>query len=253
MEMTKFIDDYMVWLRSNTQTFALDNGVIGINSPFVDRNNDCIQIFCIPQSDSTYVLSDDGYTINELEMSGMSFNTPKRKEELKKILNGFGIRLSNEEMCVSCTEKDFPIKKHNLIQAMLSVSDLFVLSQQNVSSMFVQDVEAFLRSHDVRFSRNIKVTGVSGFDHAYDFLIPPSEKMPERFVRAINNLDRNTTQSLLFAWSETRAARGQDIKLYTLINDKRNMNSSCLDALKEYSISPVPWSGKDEFIQELSA
>ena len=34
------------------------------------------------------LLTDDGYAIRDLEMSGLEFNTDRRKNELKSILNG---------------------------------------------------------------------------------------------------------------------------------------------------------------------
>ena len=44
-------------------------GVCEITTPFVDRHNDSLQIYLF-QENGNYVLTDDGYTLSNLEMSG---------------------------------------------------------------------------------------------------------------------------------------------------------------------------------------
>ena len=39
-------------------------------------------------------------------------------------LNGFGVMPNNEAVEVHATPDNFPLRKHNLIQAMLAVNDL---------------------------------------------------------------------------------------------------------------------------------
>ena len=75
-----------------------------------------------------WVLTDDGYTIADLKLSGCEFTTEKRRRILYSILNGFGIQLDGDELFTNAMPSNFPQKKHNLIQAMLSINDLFVLA-----------------------------------------------------------------------------------------------------------------------------
>ena len=118
----------------------------------------------------------------------------------------------------------------------------------------MQDVESFLRDHDVRYTKNIKFTGKSGFDHAYDFVIPQSKVSPDRLVKAINNLERTATQSVIFAWSDTIQTRNPNTKLYTFVNDvEKRVSDICLDALKEYGIIPITWSQREDVVNELIA
>ena len=55
---------------------------------------------------------------------------------------------------------------------------MFNLSQETVTSLFKEDVELYLLSNDIYFSKDIKLTGKSGFDHNIDFLIPRSKNKP---------------------------------------------------------------------------
>lgn len=254
LDANSFIDSYIAWLRQNTTALQLENGAVEISSPFLDRHNDYIQIYVVKDGDN-FILTDDGYTIADLELSGLNFNTPKRKEELQTILRSFGISLDNHGgMYCKCNPTNFPFRKHSLMQAVLAVNDLFVLSQPNVASLFQQDVEVFLRDNDIRFTKNIKFTGKSGFDHSYDFVIPQSKTSPDRLVRAINNLERTATQSIIFAWSDTIQIRNPNTKLYTFVNDtEKQVSNNCVDALKEYGIIPVTWSQRANALQELIA
>lgn len=253
-DTNSFIDSYITWLRENTTALQLKNGAVEITSPFLDRHNDYIQIYIVKDGDN-YILTDDSYTISDLELSGLNFNTPKRKEELNTILRNFGVSLNDQNaMYCKCNSTNFPFKKHSLLQAMLSVNDLFVLSQPNIVSFFLQDVETYLKDNDIRYTKNLKFTGKSGFDHAYDFVIPQSKTFPDRLVKTINNLERSNTQSIIFAWSDTIQMRDPNTKLYTFVNDvEKRVSSSCIDALKEYGIIPVTWSQRDSVLQSLIA
>jgi hypothetical protein len=57
-------------------------------------------------------------------------------------LNGFGVKLVDGVMEVRASKDDFPMRKHNLVQAMLAVNDLFYLASPIVSSLFLEDVVA---------------------------------------------------------------------------------------------------------------
>ena len=254
LDTNSFIDTYIAWLKQNTTALQLENGVVEISSPFLDRHNDYIQIYVVRNEDG-FILTDDGYTIADLELSGLTFNTAKRREELETILRSFGVAIDDKKnIYCKCNQSNFPSKKHSLMQALLAVNDLFVLSQPNIASFFMQDVESFLRENDVRYTKNIKFTGKSGFDHAYDFVIPQSKTSPDRLVKAINNLERTSTQSIIFAWSDTIQTRNPTTKLYTFVNNVgKNVSASCLDALKEYGIIPVTWTQRAEALNELIA
>src|SRR5215472_10093916 len=57
--------------------------------------------------------------------------------------------------------KNFPVCKHNLIQAMLALNDLFYLAKPVVESLFFEDVVAWLDGNDVRYTPKVKFTGTS--------------------------------------------------------------------------------------------
>src|ERR1017187_2175275 len=101
-------------------------------------------------------------------------------------LNGFGVKLNNDALEIHATVDNFPSRKHDLVQAMLAVNDLFYLAQPVVESLFLEDVTSWLDGAEVRYIPNVKFTGISGYDHRFHFGIPKSKREPERIVESIS-------------------------------------------------------------------
>jgi hypothetical protein len=245
---------YISWLNQRLTMKDLDNGIIQITSPFLDRDNDRLQIYVVPDGDDLK-LSDDGYILNELMMSGCNvFSSKKRMEILEVILNSHGIKRNGEELLVKTTLKSFPQKKHSLLQAMLSINDMFMTTRENVTSIFLEEVEKFLDESEARYSENVSFTGKSGFTHHFDFVIPKFKKHPERIIKVINNPTREKSESLLFSWDDTKETRRSDAVLYTFLNDsEKPISKNIISAFAEYNVKPVIWSKRKDYIKELSA
>jgi hypothetical protein len=170
-------------------------------------------------------------------------------------LNGFGVRMNNEAIEVHASPESFPARKHNLIQAILAVNDLFYLAQPVVESLFLEDVIAWLDANDIRYTPKVKFTGISGFDHLFDFVIPKSaDKQPERIAQAVNRPTRDTAEAFIYKWSDTRKVRPPDSTAYAFLNDsEHSIPGGVMDAFRNYQIHPVPWSHCDEVVSELAA
>lgn len=256
--MSSFSDNlkssYLSWLKENIILKDV-NGAIEITSPFLDRHNDHLQIFAIP-SGNKIKLTDDSYIISDLSMSGCDIDsTIKRKEILRSILNGYGVKRSErDELYVETTIDQFPQKKHMLIQAMIAVNDMFMTSSLNVHSIFLEEVENFFLNHQIRYTEQIIITGKSGLPHKYDFVIPRSQHSPERIVSAINNPNIDKAKLVLFAWSETRATRKEGTRLYAFLNDtQKPISPDVLHAFQEYDIKTVQWNERKNYIDELAS
>jgi Domain of unknown function DUF1829/Domain of unknown function DUF1828 len=253
-EIEKLLSDYRAWLKDKTTLRELNDTWVEITTPYLDRHNDALQIYARVQNGG-YVLTDDSYTIHDLEASGCNLNTEKRQDLLKMTLNGFGIRMNNEALEVHASPETFPARKHNLIQAILAVNDLFYLAKPVVESLFFEDVIAWLEANDIRYTPKVKFTGTSGFDHLFDFVIPKSpRKQPERIIQAINRPTRDNAEAFIYAWSDTREVRPPESKAYAVLNDvEQPISGGVLDAFRNYQIQPVAWSHRAEVVTELAA
>jgi hypothetical protein len=250
-ECERLIAEYLRWLKEGLRVTELGGGC-HVATPFLDRHNDEIEIY-VEKTDGGFLLTDDGYTVSDLEASGMTFSTEKRRAHLESILNGFGVRLSNSELQLVATAQDFPQKKHSLVQAMLAVNDMFVMGQEHVFSLFREDVSAFLEQHGVPSFPDIKLTGKSGFDHKFDFGIPKSRTKPQRVLQAINNLTKDQALSFAFAVADVRAMRGEPLQALSFVNDVDHpLNDENVSAIRAYEIVPLPWSRREDALQLLN-
>lgn len=250
-DIQKLMDHYMAWLKEKTQLRQLDEWV-EITTPYLDRHNDYIQIY-VKKKDDGFLLTDDGYTIGDLERSGCKLESPRRQYLLEMTLKGFGVRLSESALEVHATLENFALRKHNLIQAILAVNDMFYVAKPMVTSLFYEDVTAWLDLHEIRYTPKVKFTGKTGFDHLFDFVIPKSRRQPERILQSINRPNRETVQSLILSWIDTKEVRPTHSRAYAFLNDgDQAVSQTVMDALTNYDVRPVPWSRREEVREELA-
>jgi len=251
-EIQGLVDEYTRWLKEKTQLRQVDEWV-EITTPYLDRHNDYLQIYA-RRRNGDYVLTDAGYILQDLELSGCKLDSPKRRALLMMTLNGFGVKLNKDRLEVYTSATSFAPSKHNLIQAMLAVNDLFGLATPMTASLFYEDVIAWLEANDIRYTSNVKFTGQSGFDHLFDFIIPKSRNQPERILKTISSPNRNTAQAVAFSWIDIKEARPPESKAYAILNDiDHPVPGNVLDALKNYNVKPVLWSNREAVAGELAA
>ena len=254
-QVQQLLESYHLWLKDRTtlRSIGEDQEWVEITTPFLDRNNDCLQIYA-RQEGSSLLLTDDGEVIGDLRDSGCDLSGKKRQELLKMTLNGFGVHQEGDQLVVRASRENFPMKKHALLQAMIAVNDLFYLASTTVRSLFAEDVGLWLDENEVRYLPYTKFTGKSGYDHIFDFAVPKSKRQPERLIRAINKPTSEAAKSLILAWTDTKETRPEDAVAYAFLNDQgRDVPASVVDALKSYEIKPVLWQEREKVKEELVA
>lgn len=248
----RLVEQYSVWLKDRTVLRELKESV-EITTPYLDRHNDYLQIY-VKRANSGFVLTDDGYVLDDLALSGCKIDSPKRQNMLKTTLNGFGVRSNGKALETTASKENFPLRKHNLIQAMLTVNDLFYLASPSIASLFHEDVATWLDQAEIRYTPSVKFTGKSGYDHRFDYVIPKSRRQPERVIRAINRPSRETAQAMAFSWIDSKEVRSPDARAYAILNDSEQPASeSVLEALQNYEVRPIPWSNRDNAREKLAA
>lgn len=250
-QVQELLDQYWAWLKDKTKLREVGGEWVEITTPHLDRHNDYLQIYARRQN-GTLVLTDDGYIIGDLHRSGCRLDSPKRQALLNMTIAGFGVHLIDGRLEVHAAPDNFAMRKHNLLQAMLAVNDLFFLSIPMVASLFYEDVIAWLDASDIRYTPNVKFTGKSGYDHLFDFVIPKSRRQPERILHTITRPSKDTAEAAAFKWIDTRDVRSPDSRAYALLNDQeQRVPQGVLDALSNYDIRPMVWSAREEVRDEL--
>ena len=285
-DINALIENYYSWLKDKTIWKAVNNWT-EITAPYLDRNNDYIQIY-LKKTNEGFLLTDDGNTIASLEEEGCKLDSPKRQELLLATLRGYGVTEDHGEIQITANNIDnFPLAKHSLIQAILSVNDMFYTATPYVMSLFFEDVKDWLDKSKIRYVEKVGFNGLSGYQRTFDFAIPKSSQQPDRLIKTINRPGKSISDSLIMDWQDTKNTRHPETKMYAFINDangdkpqtkrktEKNLSESngalqkdnqfgndqqfrpavekITKALKQYDIRPVLWSQKDKAKDELAA
>lgn len=253
-DLHSLLDDYWAWLQNETELRTVANGeYVEITTPFLDRHNDYLQLYA-RRRDSGWELTDDGYTLLDLRASGVDFSTEKRKQLLNLTLKRLGVKREGHALVVHAGDEEFAEKKHDLVQAMLAVGDLFHTATATVIGLFLEEVESWLEEHDIRFIESVKFSGTSGYDHHFDFVIPGHGDVPERVLQAISRPDRSHVERFLLAWQDTRAVRPAGAQAVAVLNNvEQKVPTPSLEALANYEIKPLLWTERERYIKELAA
>ena len=252
-DMQTLLERYRNWLRDRTILREIGEWV-EITTPYLDRHNDYLQIYAM-REDEGFVLTDDGYILEDLKNSGYRFSNQKRQDLFKTTLNGFGVKFDGKALKIKASPENFSLRKHSLVQAMLAVNDLFYLAPPAISRLFQfqEDVVAWFDLSDIRYTPDVKFAGKTGYDHRFDFVIPKSKAQPERVLRTINRPSRDAAQAMVFSWIDIKEVRSPETRAYAILNDSEQaVSGNVLDAMRNYDVHPIQWSARDETREELT-
>lgn len=245
-------EKYISWLEDEITVNKI-NEYIEVTSPFLDRYNDYLQVYAKLENDNEIILTDDSYIINNLEISGIDMKSSKRKQLLQSFLNKYSVKLEDNALVTKANIEDFPQKILFLMQAMLNVDDMFMLSQNKVASLFLEDVKNFLDKKDIFYTKDVNFVGKSGFLYNYEYLIQRTRNKPERLCKVINNPTKQNFESTMFMWNDTKETRENNSQLIVFLNDENRIDTNIIEGFKKYNVDTIPWSERDKHLDKLTA
>lgn len=245
-------ESYISWLEKEISINKI-NEYFEITSPLLDRYNDYLQVYAKIVNNNEIILTDDSFILNNLEMSGIDIKSPKRQQLLNSFLKKYMLTLDNNALTTKTNIEEFPQKILFLMQAMLNIDDMFMLSQNRVSSLFMEDVTNFLDNKEIYYTKNVNFWGKSGFLYSYEYLIQRTKNKPERLCRVINNPNRQSFENTIFMWNDTKENRDPNSQLIVFLNDEKNFDSNILTGFKNYDVNVIPWSKKENNLDLLIA
>jgi hypothetical protein len=241
---------YFTWLRKEYSFTDLENNVVKIDTPFLDSDFDYIVLYAQSLRNGKIVLTDDGWTIDNLQSAGLSLSkrSVTRRHLIEEIATSFGveINLDTKNISLQTTLEDFAEAKHRLLMAIMRINDLLFLSPANVASSFVDDIQELLDSQNVFYTPNILVPAMSGLTVHFDFSIP-QKKDEEKLVRAISS-PNNLNGAKLASYDINLASRTRKAKYIVLLNDKNKKitNTPALTAIADDSSYPFNFKTMSE-------
>lgn len=251
------MDNYYAFLKEKTLvTASISTDWVEISTPFVGPFNDTVDIYA-KKDGNKIILSDDGNTLRDLELSGLEIShSPKRKEILDKILINYGVRINNEELITEATERDFPQKKLNLISAISETADMYYLAKHTVASVFREDVKSYLDEQEIIYTPYFISKGSTGLEFTFDFQI--AYRNTEIVIKSFNSVNKMNLPHFLFTWDDIKRVREQqtqkEIIGLAVINDiDREVSDEYLSALDNKGAQYILWSQRHspENIQKL--
>ncbi len=240
------MNDYYAFLKEKTLVTASNSSDwVEISTPFVGLFNDTVDIYA-KKNGNKIILSDDGNTLRDLELSGLEISrSPKRKEILDRILINYGVRISNDELTTEATERDFPQKKLNLISAISETADMYYLARHTVASVFREDVKAYLDEQELIYTPYFISKGSTGLEFTFDFQI--AYRNTEIVIKSFNSVNKMNLPHFLFTWDDIKRVREQqtqkEIIGLAVINDiDHEVSEDYLSALNSKGAQYILWS-----------
>ena len=256
----KIIDGYVDWWRKSFSVYQ-EGEAVRIVCPMLDRHNDHMSIYLVEDKlAGGFILSDLGAVINDLSMSGCDIiASESRRQKLDQVVQGFGLMRSGSELYSKTNENKLFQSMNMLMQGMASIDDLFFTARENIRNFFLEDVAAWLDAKGIRYLPDVRVSGRSGFESKFEFVIPKSGNIaPERYIKTISTPSEQSIKNALFGWNDINSARGGDAHSYLFLNKsntkENSIDSSLIDACMNYEVTPVVWdNGAESVLGELAA
>lgn len=249
------IKDYYEFLHKNTYKDKDTNtNWFIISTPFLGAFNDPIELFVKKEEDvdNKIIISDDGVTLYNLELQGVSFvASSQRKSLLERVINTYGLKLEGGEIQVSTTIDKFAQRKYDIISAIQEINAFHVLSKSTVSSVFKEDVRAYLDSKNIIYTPEFISKGKTGLDFTFDFQI--ARKNTETVIKAFNStsINTHTLSSFIFSWEDIKETRSsvanKKLKAIMIINDtEKPIEDKYITAIVSKGAGYIPWSNIKE-------
>ena len=84
-DVQNLMSDYLNWLKNRTVLKQVSHEWVEIETPYLDRHNDYLSIY-VRRENSYFEITDGGYIINDLKMSGCSLDKGQRAKNLRVLL-----------------------------------------------------------------------------------------------------------------------------------------------------------------------
>lgn len=262
LDAKKLNKQYLDWIKESYEYNQIKNDVVEIVSPFLDNFSDEISMYAVQRGNGKIKLTDDGWTIDNLNSIGVNIDkSTNRKNILKQQTKLYGIKVIDGELCTEVPEADFPVAKHRLLQAIIFVNDMFMLAPKNTSKIFFEDVDNFFTKNKIRTTKNASYIGESGLTHNFDFTIPGfKDEAPLRLIKTMaKGNNAMYAKSIVTDVMQTKPVlENESPKYYVMLNDldkndkSIDINQDILTLFNNSSINPVRYSERDKYIPEFS-
>lgn len=223
----KLQEQYLKWYKSASTFKDLDSKTVRIDVPFLDNFSDEIVMYAIVNNDNTITITDDGWTLDNLNSLGVNINkSSTRKRIFEQKTKIYGIDVDDDELYTTVPFNKFGEGKSRLLQAILAVNDMFMLSKNNTKSLFTEEISKIFEKNGIRATENVSFSGASGMTFNFDFLISGYKEIPTRLIKTLSNPSNSMfAKGALVDIIQTRNIR-PEATFYVFLNDHDSTKDS---------------------------
>jgi hypothetical protein len=117
-----------------------------------------------------------------------------------------------------------------------------------------EDVIGWFDAYDIRHTATVKSTGKIDCGDCFDFVTSNFQRQPEQIIQKIDQASRDTAQTVVLWWINTKVVRPPRSRAYVLlIDDEQPDSSAVMHALRSYAVRPVPRSERKQEPEEVAA
>lgn len=252
MDIANLQQTYQEWATQRIKFVQLDTSIL-VETPFVDMHHDTIELF-IENTTSGYRMTDDGYTLDELDTLGIQINrSEKRLGYFTKILMNFGVShdpISGELFIPFDNLNDFPVMQNRLIQCVIQVSDLLLTSRSNVMNLFTEELADFFLDNDIPIDQGVGYRGKTGNEIIFDITVGKTRHTAPKAIKAVNNPTSSAYESPLLNIIDVQPLR-KETQFFVIANDlENNISPKFVDSIQNYQIPVLKWSEKTKWIDQ---
>ncbi|MXZ18650.1 MAG: DUF1828 domain-containing protein [Rhodothermaceae bacterium] len=230
---------YWDWVRGQRLIQDL-GGIYEITTPYLDRFNDCVQIYARMLEADKILITDGGGTLEDLALLGHSLSSDKWTDVIREILNGFNVSMDAKDrsLYAECSIEDFPVTAHNVIQTVLAIIDLGYMStslkvtRQAPFRNRVKREFAFFENWEI--ADNPRFTGRSGVPRKFNFMVNNTT-----VIQCFASITKQGSDAFVCSWLDADQ-ESEHIRCSALIQDVQgqSIDTPCA-IMKYYDIKPV--------------
>lgn len=245
MDNDLLMKEYLEWYKKNTVTSKIGKASV-ISTPFTNYIGDRITLYVEPLENGMIRISDDGETLDELEMANLDMTTSTRKKLLANLLKTNGISLEGNILYLEVPRKDFARSKHKLLEMTRQVYDLLFTKRSTIKSLFIDEGLMFMENNDFGGASIIKKSGASGIDYSIDYLLGKTSKRKETLLNFRNNFSFLDFTNQDFIYRDILSTYSSDMNYIIVYNDEENkLSNKIIATSKNSEITLIPWSKKN--------
>lgn len=260
-ELNGISSNWISFISDNTKFDRLDNKKIQISTPFADAFNDGIVFNIIPTDNGRYLITDEGYTIWNLQTNGI--NVKQKKSNRWRILlsiiqpDGFKVDSNDAIFKDNLLKKDLSQSITDFVQILISVSDIAFMNRSNTAGIFTDDVKSYFSSRRDTYSYIpiIYADGKTNQKYKFEYLFTPKPN-DFKLTKLYNTLSKTSMEAIIGIWSDTlnytQESYNNNATFNILLNGISDQEKPFIDGLRSHDIEVIDFQNKDEVINHFA-